>query len=196
MCRHTLTKTTTKTAAAAKVIVSKEEDSDSGLGADLDTSLELAFRLVQEERAEKLRARLRGFLRAAVLPLVAASLGLDAGSVVEVPEETLEEITAAMVQLGEQEPYGIDGGTLLVHWGSEPRHLEAGADCEAQQLRGVARAAVSPRHTPTHELHLTLLPSARVQHRVANLVRRFQAKPPVLVTDQRFKLTKKKLYRS
>ena len=189
MCRHTLTKTTTKTAAAAKVIISKEEDSDSGLGADLDTSLELAFRLVQEERAEKLRARLRGFLRAAVLPLVAASLGLDAGSVVEVPEEALEEITAAMVQLGEQEPYGIDGGTLLVHWGSE-------ADCEAQQLRGVARAAVSPRHTPTHELHLTLLPSARVQHRVANLVRRFQAKPPVLVTDTRFKLTKKKLYRS
>ena len=139
MCRHTLTKTTTKTAAAAKVIINKEEDSDSGLGADLDTSLELAFRLVQEERAEKLRARLRGFLRAAVLPLVAASLGLDAGSVVEVPEEALEEITAAMVQLGEQEPYGIDGGTLLVHWGSEPRHLEA--DCEAQQLRGVASSA-------------------------------------------------------
>ena len=46
------------------------------------------------------------------------------------------------------------------------------------------------------ELHLTIIPSTKIMHKMTNLFRWIQAKPSILVIDQKFKLLKKKLYRS
>ena len=196
MCRHTITKSASK-ASLAKKNVTEETDKGVGLG-DLDVSLDFAFKLMEEERLAGLRKTLWELVTTKVIPLCSKNLRLDSGSVLEFQEDTLELVISDMIKLGESEPYGVNGGTLVINFGGEERHPTPGETTGRSDLGPVrlGKLPICPANIATYELHLTLIPSTNIKHKVANLVRRFQAKPPVLVIDQKFKLVKKKLYRS
>ena len=199
MCRHTVTKSASRASRANKNVT---EETDSGLGReDLDVGLDLAFKLMEEKRIEELRKMLWKLFTSKVIPFCSKNLRLDAGSVLEFQEGALELIISDMIRLGESEIYGINGGVIVINFGEDERHLTAGEmSGDASGVRsdqGPVRLGQLPICTdniPIYELHLTLIPSTNIVHKMANLFRRFQAKPPVLVVDQKFKLVKKKLY--
>eukprot|EP00092_Neocalanus_flemingeri_P038690 GFUD01042125.1.p1 GENE.GFUD01042125.1~~GFUD01042125.1.p1 ORF type:complete len:197 (+),score=46.16 GFUD01042125.1:227-817(+) len=166
-------------------------------GDDLDQDLDHAFKLLEQERFVKLMNVLKRTILAKVLPLCPKVLNLDNGSLLEMPSETLKNILGDMVHLGEQEPYGILGGTLMVNFG-KTEYVTDNSDSvnSSSSFTKVGRFPLNPDITSTFELHLTFYPSTQVKHKVTNLLRRLQGKPPLLVVDQKFNLTKKKLYRS
>ena len=123
-------------------------------------------------------------------------MNLDIGSCLEIPEDSLDDIIDDVIHLGEEEPYGVNGGVLVVHFGSNEEELRESVDNvnDNQVPVRIGKFDISSSTISTFQLHLMLIPSTNLKHKMANLVRRFQAKPPVMVVDQRFKLTKKKLY--
>jgi len=199
MCRHTVTKSASRASRANKNVT--EEETDNRLG-DLDVGLDLAFKLMEEKRIEELRKMLWKLFTSKVIPFCSKNLRLDAGSVLEFQEDALESIINDMIRLGESEIYGINGGVIVINFGEDERHLTTGqmsgdASGEGSDQEGPVRLGQLPICTdniPIYELHLTLIPSTNIKHKMANLFRRFQAKPPTLVVDQKFKLVKKKLY--
>lgn len=199
MCRHTVTKSASRASRANKNVT--EEETDNRLG-DLDVGLDLAFKLMEEKRIEELRKMLWKLFTSKVIPLCSKNLRLDAGSVLEFQEDALELIINDMIRLGESEIYGINGGVIVIHFGEDERHLtmeamSGDASGEGSDQEGPVRLGMVPICTDNiaiYELHLTLIPSSNIKHKMANLFRRFQAKPPALVVDQKFKLVKKKLY--
>ena len=123
------------------------------------------------------------------------NLRLDAGSSLEFQEDALELIISDMIRLGEREIYGINGGMIVINFGDDERHLTPGEmSADTSGVRRLGKLPICTDNIATYELHLTLIPSTNIKHKMANLFRRFQAKPPVLVVDQKFKLDKKKLY--
>ena len=201
MCRHTVTKSASRASRANKNVTEEETDNRLGLG-DLDVGLDLAFKLMEEKRIEELRKMLWKLFTSKVIPLCSKNLRLDAGSVLEFQEDALELIINDMIRLGESEPCGINGGMIVINFGGEERHLtmeamSGDASGEGSDQEGPVRLGMVPICTDNiaiYELHLTLIPSSNIKHKMANLFRRFQAKPPALVVDQKFKLVKKKLY--
>ena len=201
MCRHTVTKSASRASRANKNVT--EEETDNRLG-DLDVGLDLAFKLMEEKRIEELRKMLWKLFTSKVIPFCSKNLRLDAGSVLEFQEDALELIINDMIRLGESEIYGINGGVIVINFGEDERHLTVGemsgyASGEGSDQEGPVRLGQLPictDYVATYELHLTIIPSTKIMHRVANLFRWIQAKPSVLVIDQKFKLLKKKLYRS
>ena len=177
------------------------EDDDSGLVSDGRLDFSVRFNEMVEARLEGLmmmdheqcdcdsmdRRALRDFVTTEVVPLCCETLMLDTGSELEIQEENLEAIIDEMIRLGEQEPCGVSGGVLVIHLG----------EClEEDEVKCLGRLPISPDNTATFELHLHLIPSTNIKHKVANLARRMQAKPPIIIVDQNFKIVKKKLYRS
>ena len=160
------------------------------------TSLDNAFEFIEYERVNKLRRNLKRLFKSKVLPVCSKTMNLDSGSALEVQEDSLDDIIDDMINLGEEEPYGVNGGVLVVHFGSNEEDLtEMGNNVNDNQIPvRIGKFEISSRTISTFQLHLTLIPSTNLKHKMANLVRRFQAKPPIMVVDQRFKLTKKKLY--
>ena len=201
MCRHTVTKSASRASRANKNVTEEETDNRLGLG-DLDVGLDLAFKLMEEKRIEELRKMLWKLFTLKVVPFCSKNLRLDAGSVLEFQEDALELIINDMIRLGESEIYGINGGVIVINFGEDERHLTVGemsgyASGEGSDQEGPVRLGQLPICTDNiaiYELHLTLIPSTNIKHKMANLFRRFQAKPPALVVDQKFKLVKKKLY--
>lgn len=199
MCRHTVTKSASRASRANK---NGTEETDSGLGrGDLDVGLDLAFKLMEEKRIEELRKMLWKLFTSKVIPFCSKNLRLDAGSVLEFQEGSLELIIGDMIRLGESEIYGINGGVIVINFGEDERHLTAGEMSGDASGEGSDQGPVRLGQLPIcsdniaiYELHLTLIPSTNIKHKMANLFRRFQAKPPVLVVDHKFKLVKKKLY--
>lgn len=191
MCRHTVTKSASQASLANKNVT---EETDIGRG-DLDVSLDFAFKLMEEKRIEELRKMLRNLVTTKVIPFCSKNLRLDAGSSLEFQEDALELIISDMIRLGEREIYGINGGMIVINFGDDERHLTPGEmSGDASGVRRLGKLPICTDNIATYELHLTLIPSTNIKHKMANLFRRFQAKPPVLVVDQKFKLVKKKLY--
>ena len=118
-------------------------------------------------------------------------MNLDSSLVI--PEDTLHVLIGDMINLGEQEPYGVNGGTLVVHFGTNDFvEISNKENNNVQEIIG--KFNVCPNTITTFQLHLTVSPSTNMKHKMMNLMRRFQAKTPVLVVDQKFKLTKHCLY--
>jgi len=166
-------------------------------GDDLNQTLDYAFKLLEQDRLLKLMKVLKRTILTKVLPLCTKVLDFDNGSLLELPSDTLKNILVDMVSFGEQEPYGVMGGTLIVNF-SKTEYVMENSDNSNTSLSftKMGRFPLNPDITSTFELHLTLYPSNHVKNKVANLKRKFQGKPPVTVVDQKFNLTKEKLYRS
>ena len=157
-------------------------------GDDLNLTLDDAFKLLEREQLENLAKELQGHFCTKVLPICAKMVYLEHGSVLDLPSYIMKKILVEMVALGEKEPYGVMGGTLVVNC-----VLETPANITKSTRIG--RFPLKPELPSTFELHLTLFPSTQVKHRIANLMEKIQGKPEKIVIDQKYILTKKKLYR-
>ena len=178
MCKYTIS----NTASSSSKTVSEAEVSFQ----DLDMSS--LFSMMEEERIEKLRKSLKELIINKVMPVCAKNLNLDTGSVMEFQENSLDQIVDDMIDLGEEEPYGINGGKICLHFGSSL----ADAGDSGQRI---GKFEICSSNVSTYELHLTLIPSTNLKHKMNNLMRRFQAKPPILVVDNQYSLVKRSLYR-
>ena len=156
--------------------------------------LDETFRIMEEERVKQLRRGLRKLFTTRVLPVCAKNLNLDEGSTIEIPDESFDDILDDIIDQGEQEPYGVNGGTLVVNVGTSHDNQDTNTTVIHGSAVRAGKFIINPDNVSTFELHLTLVPSTNIKHKMANLVRRFQAKPPLLVVDPKFSLTKKKLY--
>ena len=169
----------------------------SETGDDLDQTLDYAFKLLEQERLLKLMKVLKRTILGKVLPLCTKVLGLDNGSLLELPSKTLKNVLVDMVNLGEQEPYGVQGGTLILYFGNAEYIMDNSDNiCNSLSFTRMGRFPLNMYITSTFELHLTIYPSTHLKHKLANLVRKLKGKPPKLVVGEKFTLTKKKLYRS
>ena len=155
---------------------------------NLDKMLDETFKLLEQEQMENLTQALNNHFLSKVLPLCVKVLDLELGSLLDLPGETLQQILCMMVFLGEKEPYGVKGGTLVVNFGFES------SNSDNKSMR-IGRFPLRPDITSTFELHLTMHPSTLVKHQMANWLEKFQRKPQRIVIDKNFVLTKKKLYR-
>ena len=168
------------------------KDSTVVVGDDLDQTLEYAFKILEQERLLKHKKVLKR-----TCPLCMKVLNFDNGSLLELPSDTLNNILEDMVNFGEHEPYGVMGGTLIVNFSKTEYVMDSSDNSNTcLSFTKMGRFPLNPDITSTFELHLTLYPSNHVKNKVANLKRKFLGKPPVTVVDQKFNLTKKKLYRS
>ena len=88
--------------------------------------------------------------------------------------DIMKKMLVEMVALGEKEPYGVTGGTLVVNFVLEtPGNIT--------KSTRIGRFPLKPELPSTFELHLTLSPSTQVKHRIANLMEKIQGKPNKLV---------------
>ena len=177
--------------------VGTTEDCDDYADDNLDQALDDASKLLEQERSLKLMKILKLIILAQVLPLCTKICDLDNGSLLELPSDMMNNILKDMVNLGEQEPYGVPGGTLVVNIEKTEYVMNNSDNINTSlSLTKIGRFPLNPEITSTFELHLTLFPSTQLKHKFVNLMRKIQGKPPMLVVDQKFTLTKKKLYRS
>ena len=142
---------------------------------------------LEEERLARLLEIFNDIFRKKIL--ISGTMGVQLDVLMIVPGTILKHLVREMMILGEQETYGVGGGTLVVNL-TNP--------CESIINSGsihLGRFPLDPDIASTFELHLTIQPSNQVKHKVANMVRRFQGKPVYLMVDYNFKLFKKKLYR-
>ena len=152
-----------------------------------------AFKFIEKERDCCLREALRTLLLSKVIPECSTNMSLD--NVLMIPDETVDAIIGDMINLGEQEPYGVNGGTIVVHFGNSEKDLAELSKKENNNFQEiVGKFKVNPNTITTFQLHLTLIPSTNMKHKMMNLMRRFQAKTPIMVADQKFKLSKHCLY--
>ena len=157
-------------------------------GDDLNLTLDDAFKLLEREQLENLTKELQGHFCTKVLPICAKMVHIEHGSLLDLPSDIMKKILVEMVALGEKEPYGVMGGTLVVNC-----VLETPANITKSTRIG--RFPLKPELPSTFELHLTLFPSTQVKHRIANLMEKIQGKPEKIVIDQKYILSKMKLYR-
>ena len=161
---------------------------DTEVRDNLDLSLDDAFKQLKQEQLKNLTKLLEGYFYMKVFPLCVKLVHLEHGSFLELPYETLDKILVDMVTTGEEEPYGVMGGTLVVNY----VHRNSGKLTKRTQI-GIF--PLKPDITTTFELHLTLYPSTDVKYKIANLIEKIQGKSNKLVIDQKFMLCKKKRYR-
>ena len=111
--------------------------------------------------------------------------------------DLLNNLASELVYLGEQEPYGVMGGTLILNFGSIIKERSTkGAEIESPKFIKIGNFPLEENLVSTYELHLTLFPCNKFKHKVENLIRKLRGKPAKIVVCERFSLTKKKLYRT
>jgi len=168
-------------------------DVDSKPYDDIDS----AFELFEKERLHDLSNEVKDTLREKVIPRCARVLSVGIGSSVEVSEDTLNNVVSELVHLGEQEPYGVMGGTLILNYGSILKEKsEKGKESQTPKIVRIGKFALGQGLASTFELHLTLYASTHLKHKVANLIRKLKGDQLKIVLCERFTMTKKKLYRA
>jgi len=117
---------------------------------------------------------------------------LGAGKEVIIDASTINAIFSSVVALSESEPYGVRGGSLVVLFAPNPNSKDTPVK--------IGHFPMDPSTVATFELHLTIQASMAVTTRVCqtltNFVRKIGGKPTQVHIDPKFKLIKKKLYRS
>jgi len=160
-------------------------------------NIDSAFELFEKERLLDLSNEVKNILRAKIIPRCTEVLSLGSGSSVEVSEDTLSNVVSELVLLGEQEPYGVMGGTLILNYGSILKEKsDKGKESQIPKIVKIGRFPLRQGLASTFELHLTLYASTHLKDKVANLIRKLKGEPLRIVMCERFTMTKKKLYRS
>jgi len=172
-------------------------DVDDVNGKSID-DIDSAFELFEKERLLDLSNEVKKTMRERIIPRCTKVLSLGSGSSVEVSEDTLDNVVSELVLLGEQEPYGVMGGTLILNYGSILKEKsEKGNESQIPKIVKIGKFPLGLGLASTFELHLTLYPSNHVKHKLVNLIRKLlKGEPTKMVICERFTMTKKKLYRS
>merc|ERR1719228_967927 len=171
-------------------------DADDVNGKAFD-DIDSAFELFEKERLLDLSNEVKRTMRERIIPRCTKVLNLGSGSSVEVSEDTLDNVVSELVLLGEQEPYGVMGGTLILNYGSILKEKsEKGNESQIPKIVKIGKFPLGLGLASTFELHLTLYPSNHVKHKLVNLIRKLKGEPTKMVICERFTMTKKKLYRS
>jgi len=171
-------------------------DVDDVNGKSFD-DIDSAFELFEKERLLHLSNEVKKTMREKIIPRCTKVLSLGSGSSVEVSEDTLNNVVSELVLLGEQEPYGVMGGTLILNYGSILKEKsEKGKESQVPKIVKIGKFPLGLGLASTYELHLTLYPSNHVKHKLVNLIRKLKGEPLKTVICERFTMTKKKLYRS
>jgi len=117
---------------------------------------------------------------------------LGAGKEVIIDASTINAIFSSVVALSESEPYGVRGGSLVVLFAPAPNSKDTPVK--------IGHFPMDPSTVATFELHLTIQASmavtTRVRQTLTNFVRKIGGKPTQVHIDPKFKMIKKKLYRS
>jgi len=117
---------------------------------------------------------------------------LGAGKEVIIDASTINAIFSSVVALSESEPYGVRGGSLVVLFAPAPNSKDTPVK--------IGHFPMDPSTVATFELHLTIQASmavtTRVRQTLTNFVRKIGGKPTQVHIDPKFKIIKKKLYRS
>jgi len=184
--------------ASNAVVVSTNNAAVEGyLGDDFDYSMENAFKQLAKERSFELMEELKTSFYNRIIPRFIKVLNLDSRSLFELPKSTLLKVLKGMVTLGEQEPYGVKGGTLVVNFGGAGMVVGEDDDEEvdANSLTNVGKFPLNSSVISTFELELILFPSTAFRHKLENLIRKLKGKSSKVVIRDEFILKKKKLYR-
>ena len=142
--------------------------------------------MLELEQKQSLALILEKKFQLNILPVLCQCLCLESKCKLHFPSEILTKILHEMINLGESEPYGVLGGTLILHFGS--RHTK---------VDKIDRFPLSDHLTSTFELHLVLQPanSSKMRLVLEKLVDKLKGRPSTKVINQSFSLVKKKLYR-
>ena len=151
---------------------------------DTKDDIDRVMELMRRERMVNLVLDLQNIFKSEIFSLSKKALALEAGAEIVLDERTLDTIVSDMIRLGDQEPCGVRGGALVVNFVNM-----------SQDMVRIGKFPLGPNTTPTFELHLTLRSSTNILHRMANLVKRMQARPAGMFLDEKYQLEKRKLYR-
>jgi hypothetical protein len=154
-----------------------------------ELDLEDQFQLLEKERFTKLQWMFKHTVFKQVVSQIRKVLELECQ--LELLPGTLSQILRDIVVLAEREPYGVRGGNLVVLFSPSKRSKSGSAPPVK-----VGTFPLDSGRVATFELHLHLSPSNNVKNKLTNLARRICGQPDKMVIDPKFKLTKKKLYRS
>ena len=160
---------------AIRAVKTEEDTSD-----DIDHVMEL----MRRERMVNLVLDLHNIFKTEIFSLFKKMLALEVGVEIVLDQRTLDTIVCDIIRLGDQEPGGVRGGALVVNFVNI-----------SQDMVRIGKFPLGTDTTPTFEVHLTVRSSTNVLHRMANLVKRIQARPAEMFLDEKYKLEKRKLYR-
>jgi len=154
-----------------------------------DEDQNAVFQFFEEERLRSLLDILTRTIHG-VITRCSKVLELGPDMKMELPKSTLNKILKQLVNLGESEPYGVRGGTLVVMFCSSSSTHSNLAPVK------IGKFPLDPQTVSTYELHLTIKSTNQLKLKVANILRRIQGKNGRLIVDDDYCLEKKKLYRS
>lgn len=169
------------------------DDTEDTINDDLDA----AFEHLKKERMLKLTEVVKKIIREKIIPRSTKLVGFDNGSVLEMSSNLMNNLVGDLVNLGEQEPYGVMGGTLILNFGNVIKDKSfKGDEIQSPKFIKIGNFPLGENLVSTFELHLTLFPCNKFKHKVENLIRKLKGKPSKIMVCERFTLTKKKLYRT
>ena len=155
------------------------------------------FEHPRKERLLRLAEAVKKTILERIIPRSTKFVAFGNESLMEVSSDLLNNLASELVYLGEQEPYGVMGGTLILNFGSIVKERSTkGAEIESPKFIKIGNFPLEEKLVSTYELHLTLFPCNKFKHKVENLIRKLRGKPAKIMVCERFTLTKKKLYRT
>lgn len=137
---------------------------------------------IQKQRLESLVAILEKAVMKGIMNVLAKVVEVDN---VLMPSTAITTLLKEIVELGESEPYGVRGGTLVVMFVDR-----------LGKTHKIGKFALDPTTISTYELHIQLFEDKHVKVKLAALIRRLAGRSQQLMVDSHFQLKKKKLYRS
>lgn len=137
---------------------------------------------IQKQRLESLVSILEKAVMKVVMNSTAKVMEVDN---VLMSSTAITTLLKDIVELGESEPYGVRGGTLVVMFVDR-----------LGKTHKIGNFALDPTTISTYELHVKLIEDEHVKVKLAALIRRLSGRSQQLIVDSHFQLKKKKLYRS
>merc|ERR1712228_404899 len=159
-----------------------------------NSGLETTFQLIQKERMEGLMNLTRSTLLNDIIPLLLEELKISE-SLLGISNDLITNIVTDIVNTGEQELYGVRGGTLVVYMGNKKSELGRSTRTNIGDTRTKLGAyKFDASIISTYELHLTIFPSLGFACKLTNILRKVAGNSAKLVLSEKFILEKKKLY--
>ena len=157
--------------------------------------LDSVFEHLRKERLLRLAEAVNKTICESIIPRSLVAFGHE--SFLEMSCDLLNNLVAELVLLGEQEPYGVMGGNLILNFGSVINERSTkGAEIQSPKFVKIGNFSLGEYLVSTFELHLTLFPCTKFKHKVENWIRKLRGKPTKIMVCENFSLTKRKLYRT